>query len=221
MVVGGKQSLAAKALGGVCNVLHYGAGNAHTVKGGSAAADLVQHHKAFGGGIFQDLRYLGHLHHKGGLTGRQVVRRTDASENGIHHTHMAAGSRYKGADLRHQRNQCILAHVRRFTCHVGAGDDQAAVCTAVQGGIIGYKQAAFQHLLHHRVTALGDGQLVTVVHDGTAVVVFRCHLRQRREHIQLGHRIGRALDAVQLSADTFQQFAEQAVLQRDEPFVGT
>ena len=71
------------------------------------------------------------------------------------------------------------------------------------------------------MTALGDGQLVTVVHDRTAVVVFRCHLRQRREHIQLGHRIGRVLDAVQLSADAFQQFAEQAVLQRDEPFVGT
>lgn len=53
VVVGGKQSLAAKALGGVCNVLHYGAGNTHTVKGGSAAADLVQHHKAFGGGIFR------------------------------------------------------------------------------------------------------------------------------------------------------------------------
>ena len=134
---------------------------------------------------------------------------------------MAAGSRYKGADLRHQRDQCILAHVRGFTCHVGAGDDQAAVCTTVQGGIIGYKHAAFQHLLHHRVAALHDGQLVALIHSGAAVVVFRSHLRQRSQHIQLSNGVSGALDAVQLGTDALQQLVKQAARQRDEPLVGT
>ena len=185
-------------------MLHHRTGDAHAVKGGGAAADLVQHHKASGGGIFQDLCHLGHLHHKGGLAGRQIVRRTDAGEDGVHHAHVAAGCRHEGTDLRHQCDQRILTHIRGFTCHIGAGDDQAAVGGAVEGGVVGHKQAALEHLLYHRVTALRDGQLVAVIHNGAAIVVFCRRLRQRSENIQLCNRVCRALDAVQLSADAFQ-----------------
>ena len=132
---------------------------------------------------------------------------------------MAAGGRHKGADLRHQRDERILTHVGRFARHVGAGDDQAAVLAAVEGGIIGHEQAALEHLFHHGVAALGDGQLVAVIHHGAAVVVLCRHLRQGRQHIQLCHGVGRALDAVQLGADALQQLVEQAALQRDQPLV--
>ena len=219
MVVGGEQGLAAQPLGGVCDMLHHGAGNAHAVKGRGAAADLVQHHKAFGGGVFQDLCHLGHLHHKGGLSGSKVVRGTDAGEDGVHHAHMAAGSRHKGADLRHQGNKSVLTHIRRFTGHVGAGDDEAAVGGAVEGGIVGYEHTALEHLLHNGVTPLGNGQYIAVVHHGAAVVVFCRHLCQCSQYIQLGDGIGGALDAVQLCADAFQQFVEQAALQRDKTLV--
>ena len=200
-------------------MLHHGAGNAHAVKGGGAAADLVQHHKALSGGVFQNFGHLGHLHHKGRLACGKVVRCTDAGENGIHHAHMTAGSRHKGADLRHQRNEGILTHIGRFARHVGAGDDQAAVGGAVEGGIVGHEHTALEHLLHHRVTSLGDGQHIAVVHHGAAVVVFRCNLRQRRQHIQLGNGVGGALDTVQLGTDALQKFVKQAALQRDEPLV--
>ena len=92
---------------------------------------------------------------------------------------MAAGSRYKGTDLRHQRNEGILTHISGFTRHIGAGDDEAAVSGAVEGGIVGHEHTALEHLFHHRVTPLGDGQHIAVVHHGAAVVVFRSHLRQR------------------------------------------
>ena len=71
------------------------------------------------------------------------------------------------------------------------------------------------------MTALRDGQLIAVVHNGAAIVVFCRRLRQRSENIQLCNRVCRALDAVQLSADAFQQFTEQAVFQRDQPLVRT
>ena len=219
VVVGGEQGLAAQPLGGVCDMLHHGAGNAHAVKGRGAAADLVQHHKTFGGGIFQDLRHLGHLHHKGGLACGKVVRCADAGENSVHHTHMAAGCRHKGADLRHQGDKGILTHIGGFTSHIGAGDDKAAVGGAVEGGIVWHEHTALEHLLHHRVTPLGDGQHIAVVHHGAAVVVFRSHLRQRSQHIQLGNGVGGALDTIQLCTDAFQQFVKQAAFQRDEPLV--
>ena len=132
---------------------------------------------------------------------------------------MAAGSRHKGADLRHQRNEGILTHIGGFTRHVGAGDDEAAVGGAVEGGIVGHEHTALEHLLHHGVTPLGDGQHIAVVHHGAAVVVFRSHLRQRSQHIQLSNGVSGALDAVQLGTNALQQFVKQAAFQRDEPFV--
>ena len=221
VVVGGKQRLAAKPLGRVGDVLDHGAGNAHAVKCGRAAADLIQNDQTLCGGILQDLGHLGHLHHEGGLPSRQVIRCTDAGEDGVHNAHMAFFGRDEGADLRHQRNEGILTHVGRFTGHVRAGDDEAAVGGAVEGGIVWHEQAALEHLLDHRMTAFHNGQLVAVVHNGAAVVVLGRHLRQRRQHIQLGDGIGRPLDAVQLGADGLQQLSKKAVFQRDETLVGT
>ena len=105
-------------------------------------------HQTAGGSVLQDLCYLGHLHHKGGLTCRKVIRRADAGKDGIHYTYMALSGRNKGTDLRHQGNQRILAHIGRFARHVRAGDDEAAIFAAVQGGIVGYEQTALEHLLH-------------------------------------------------------------------------
>ena len=111
-----------------------------------------------------------------------------------------------------------MTHVGRFTGHVGAGDDEAAVGGAVEGGIVGHEQAALEHLLDHRMTALHNGQLIAVVHNRAAVVVLG---RQRRQHIQLGDGIGRPLDAVQLGADGLQQLGKKAVFQRDEALMRT
>ena len=132
---------------------------------------------------------------------------------------MAAGCRHKGADLRHQGDEGILTHIGGFTCHVGAGDNEAAVSGAVEGGIVGHEHTALEHLLHHRVTSLGDGQHIAVIHHGAAVVVFRSDLRQRSQYIQLSNGIGGALDTIQLCTDAFQQFVKQAAFQRDEPLV--
>ena len=113
----------------------------------------------------------------------------------------------------------ILTHIGGFARHVGAGDDKAAVGGAVEGGIVGHEHAALEHLLHHGVTSLGDGQHIAVVHHGAAVVVFRSDLRQRRQYIQLGNGIGGALDTIQLGTDAFQQFVKQAAFQRDKTLV--
>jgi len=48
-----------------------------------------------------------------------------------------------------------LFDVGRFARHVGTGDDEHAVFGFVQRGIVWHKQTAFQHLLNHRMAALG------------------------------------------------------------------
>ena len=122
---------------------------------------------------------------------------------------MAAGCRNKAADLRHQGNQRILAHVGRFARHVGAGDDEHAVFGFVQRGIVWHKQTAFQHLLNHRVAALGNRKHIAVIHRGFYIVVLHRRFRKGSQNIQLGYRKGRALDAQQLGGDGFQQVGKQ------------
>ena len=70
------------------------------------------------------------------------------------------------------------------------------------------------------MAALHNVQLIAIVYNRAAVVVFSRYLCQCCQHIQLCHCIGRALDAVQLAANGFQQLTEQPVLQRNQPLVG-
>ena len=84
VVMGGEEGLAAEALGRVGDVLHHGPGDAHAVESRGAAADLIQHDEALGGGVLEDFGHLGHLDHEGGLAGGKVVRCADAGKDGIH-----------------------------------------------------------------------------------------------------------------------------------------
>ena len=216
MVMGSEQGFAADV---IADILHHGAGNAHAVKGRCAAADLIQNDQAALGGPLQNFGHFGHFHHKGGLTGGKVIRCAHAGKDSIHHTDMAAGCRNKAADLRHQGNQRILAHVGRFARHVGAGDDEHAVFGFVQRGIVWHKQTAFQHLLNHRVAALGNRKHIAVIHRGFYIVVLHRRFRKGSQNIQLGYRKGRALDAQQLGGDGFQQVGKQLVFQYQQALV--
>ena len=218
VVMGGKQRFAAQAVFLGRNMLHHSAGNAHAVKCRGSAADLVQNHKAFGGGLFQDLGHLGHFHHKSGLARRQIVRSAHSGENGIHHADMAFTCRNKAADLRHQRNNSVLAHISRFTGHVGAGDDQHTVVAAVQMRIVGHKQCALEHLLHHGMPPLGDPDGIAIVHRGLYIVVIHCSLRQRSQHIQRGHGLGRCLHPHDLPRNFLQDLCKKLMFQRVQAF---
>ena len=113
-----------------------------------------------------------------------------------------------------------MPHVGGFAGHVGAGDDQHPVAALVQGGVVGHKQAAFQHLLNDRVAALGDVQHVAAVHHGFGVVVADGRLGKAGQHVQLGHAGGGFLDAQDLGRDGREQVGKQLVLQNQQPLVG-
>ena len=113
-----------------------------------------------------------------------------------------------------------MPHVGGFAGHVGAGDDQHPVAALVQGGVVGHKQAAFQHLLDDRVAALGDVQHVAAVHHGFGVVVADGRLGKAGQHVQQGHAGGGFLDAQDLGRDGGEQVGKQLVLQNQQPLVG-
>ena len=164
--------------------------------------------------------HLAHLHHKGGLAGGQVIGGADAGKDPVHDADGGAFCRDKGADLGHEDDQGRLAHVGRFTGHVGAGDDGHPVVAVVQISIIGDKEHVFQGLLYHRVAALDDLQGAGGVHLRAGVVVADGHLRQGAEHVQPGHGPGGGLDAVHLGGHAAAQLIKILKLQLVDPVPG-
>ena len=217
VVMGGEQRFAADV---VADVFYHGAGDAHAVKRRGTAADLVQDDQAAAGGVLQNLRHFGHLDHEGGLPGGEVVRSADAGEDRIHNADMALRRGHKAADLRHQRNEGVLAHVGRFTGHVGAGDDEHAVFALVERCVVGHEQAALEHLLDDRVAAFGNVEHVAVVDGRLGIVVLHGGFGKGGEHIELGDGRGRALQPQDLRGNRAEQVGKQLVLQHEQPFVG-
>ena len=132
---------------------------------------------------------------------------------------MRRGGRHKAADLRHQGNQRILAHVRRFTGHVRAGDEQHPVVVLVEHRIVGYKQTALEHLFDDRVAALFNFHHTAFINSGHDVVVLQGRLGKACQHIELSYSRCRALNADDLGGDARQQVGKQLVFQNQQTLV--
>ena len=98
-------------LDAVMDIFHNCVGNAHTVKGAGTASHLVEDNQTVLRSVFQNLRYLIHLHHKGALACCQIITGTDARKNLIHRANASLTRRNKAANLRHQHQQRYLTHV--------------------------------------------------------------------------------------------------------------
>ena len=153
--------------------------------------------------MIQQGGHLGHLHHEGGLAGGEVVAGPDAGEYPVHHPDAGGAGRDKGAHLGHEDDQRHLTHVGGLARHIGAGNNSGQIVPAVHVGVVGDEGGPIQHLLHHRVAALHNGEGVGIVHLGHTVVVGGGHRGEGLEYVHLGQGGGGPLNAVHLSADGF------------------
>ena len=219
MVVGGKEGLAPQAAF-VGAVFQHRAGDGHAVVGAGAPADLVQDQQALGRGVAQQLGHLGHLHHERGLPGGQIVRGAHPGEYPVHNAHMGAPGGDEGAHLGHEDDEGGLPHVGGFARHVGARNDGHQVFPRVHMYVVGNEEGVFEDLLHHRMAALRDVQLVGEVHRGLAVAAGGSHGGEGGQHVHLGHGGGGLLDAADLFGHRLPKGAEELVLQRHDPVLG-
>ena len=219
VVVGGKEGLGPQFFG-VGAVLQHRPGDGHAVIGGGAPADLVQNEQGVAGGVLEQLSHLAHLHHKGGLSGGQVVRGPDASKYPVHHADVGGAGGDIAAHLGHEHNEGHLAHVGGFACHVGAGDDGQMVLGFVHVGVVGHKEGVFQGMLHHRVAALLDVNDPALIHHRAAVVPLHRHRGKGEEHVQLGYAARRPLHLPHPGGHCVPQLAEQLILQGGDAGLG-
>ena len=211
MVMCGKQGARANPAPG--GILNDGTGDAHTVKGGSAAPNLVVNNQTFARSAAQNGRHLGHFQHESGLPGCQVVGRAHAGKYPVCNPDVRGGCRNEGADLRHQHNQCDLPHIGGFTCHIGTCYQHETVVAGVQIGVVGNKVSVLDKLLHHGMPPVPDADAVILHNLGTDIPVARCHRRKAPVHVRLCQQGGSFLDALAPVCDKTPQLAEQLVLQ--------
>ena len=192
----------------------FGAGprQRQAVVGAGAAANLVHQHQTAGGGVVEDVGGLGHLHHKGGAAGGEIVRCSDAGEDAVDGADAGAVGGHEGADMSQQHDQCGLAHVGRFTAHVGACDDQHPPLPFQPDGV-GDKGIA-HHLLHHRMAARLDQDLILIDEGGAAVVKGLGTFGQVGQHVQLCQCGSGLLQIAEVGQQGVEQLFVEALLQR-------
>ncbi|MNY44445.1 hypothetical protein D3C86_1794760 [compost metagenome] len=107
--------------------------------------------------MVQDPGRLGHFHHERGAATGQIIRRADPREDAVDRADHGAPRRHPGTHARQQHDQCGLAHERRLTAHVRAGDQQEFARLG-QLAIVGdeFGRIGGQLALDHRVAALHD-----------------------------------------------------------------
>ena len=169
----------------------------------------------------QNIRDLAHLHHEGGLTARQIIRRADTGKHAVCHADMRGRGRHIRANLRHDGNQCHLPHIGGFACHIRAGDDSNAVFLAVEQGVVRDEQTVGQHFLNNRVTAVLDINTVGKIHHRTNIVVITRHISQSAQNVKRCDSLRGFLHAVDLSGNLVAYRNEYLVLESGQAFLRT
>ena len=217
MIMGGEQRLGLQLPGAV---LQHRPGNGHSVECRRTPADLIQNEQAVLRGAAKQLRHLGHLHHEGRLSRRQVVAGADAGENAVHHADVRPLGGDKAPHLGHQHDQRHLAHIGGLTGHVWTGDDGHPVLLCAHVGVVGHKERVASHLFHHRMASRRDLDDPGLVHLRPAVVVLGRHLGKGTQRVQLRDQRCRQLHPRHLSRRLCPQRGEQVVFQCRVPVMG-
>ena len=86
-----------------------------------ASANLIQYDQAVFCRAVEDGGSFDHFHHKGAVSGAQIVAGSDPGENLVHYSYVRTGGRHEAAHLRHKSYYRHLAHICGLSRHVGAG----------------------------------------------------------------------------------------------------
>ena len=204
VVMGGEQGLG--PLPGLMDILHQGAGDAHAVVSGGAAAYLVEQHQRARREVVHNHRSLQHFHHEGGFAAGDVVGGAHAGENLVEIPEPGGCGRYEGARLGHQHNQRSLAQQGRFTRHVGAGENHYLGAGGVHVDVVRHVFLARGHQgFDDRMAARLDVEDAAAIYHGAAVTPVEGLPGEALEHVHRRHYAAVGLDV----ADALLHLAHQ------------
>ena len=177
-----------------------------------AAADLVHQHEARARRAVQNVRRLRHLDHERRAAAREVVGGADTREDAVDRADRGGLGWHGAADVREDRDQRGLAHVRRLAAHVRARDDQHALVLV---------KASRSARTARRSTARrrdGGRRDTRGVASSTRFGSTRFNVRARSarsiERVELGDGFGRALQTAEIAREQIEQLVVELLLAR-------
>ena len=194
-------------------MLDHRPGDGKTVKCRRTSADFIQHKKAFGRCVAQNICDFVHLDHKGRLTACQIIGCAHAGENPVDNADICRFCRYKAADLGEQHDQCSLTHIGGFTSHIGACDNRNAMLLVIQIGVIGNEHIVVGHLFNNGVPAVSDIDYALFIQDRADIVISLRNKCKGGKDIQAGNCLCRALDTFDLCGNLLPHAAEFIIFQ--------
>ena len=176
MVVRGKQCTGL-CFGMFMQILHDGPGNTDTIVSGSTSSQLIEEHQRLRRNVVQDVRSLGHLHHKRRFSQRNVIRGPYPCEYLVNQTDSRAFCRYEATNLGQQHNQGCLTQQRRFTSHIRTGNNHDLLLLCIKVDIIRHIPLTQGQLsFNHRVPTLLDVYHIRIINHRTDISVLFSHL---------------------------------------------
>src|SRR5882724_13496856 len=103
-------------------MLDDGPSDGEAIKGGGAAADLVEEDEARGRGVIENGCDFAHLDEKGRTAACEIVAGPDAREDAVGDGQLGLPRGNKGTHLGHENDERGLAKIRGLATHVRARD---------------------------------------------------------------------------------------------------
>ena len=195
-------------------------GQAQSVEGAGAAADLIEDDQTASGGVVKDVGRLAHLHHEGALAAGQVIAGTDPREDPIAQVDARRGHGQIRTGVGEHGQQGDLSDVSALAGHVGAGDEGDLVALQIEVGVVGDESLLGHPQLQHRVTAFLDLDAPLVSNLRPVPPLDPRQLGEAGQDIQLPQCGGGFLDGLEVVEHLLAQAKEQVVLQLSGPFFG-
>ena len=123
--------------------------------------------------------------------------------------------------MRHDRNEGDLAHIGRFTRHIGARNEHQAVFVGIEMRIVGHKIGVLNELLNNGMATVLNDDLVVLCNFGANVLVLTCHNRKGAISIQLCKKCRGFLNSYTLFCHKSAYLLEQFIFQSYGAILGT
>ena len=199
-------------------IFDHGPGDGKPVVCACAAPNLVENEQTVFRGVKQYGSHFRHLHHKRTLIVHEIIACTHASEYAIDYGNLRRFCGNETADMRHDRNQRNLPHIRAFARHIRARDDKTSVSFAVHRRIVRNK-AFFRERFHHGMSAFRNDKRRVFVHNFRAGVftLFR-YGGKRRKAVECSHVFRHFLQIYEPSGKNGHDVFENPIFQRKRAF---
>ena len=162
-----------------------------------------------------DIGDLVHLHHKGRLTAREIVRSADAGKDSVSDTDLGVRGGDKGAHLRHQHDQRDLPHIGGLARHIRTCDDGDTVVDIVEQDVVRDEHRVAQERLHHGVAAVLETDHGVLSNVGSGIAVVGGDVRKRYQHVKSRDRLRRLFDTVEVQCDLLAHRRKQLIFDGD------